>query len=191
MRWVRVLLRTVTSLGLLVAVALLAALVVVPRACGWVPLTVLSGSMTPTYPVGSQVVVERVDGAEEANDLEVGDIITFLPRPDDPSLTTHRIVRKQWRQDGVAVFTTRGDANGTDDAWELTEQQIRGRARYHVPYAGYVATALTQEKKDTGIVVLAGGLLGYAAWQLAQTALRRRSRTRVRGTRANRSAGRL
>lgn len=190
MRWLKLLVRGAMWLVLLAAMGLLVTLVAIPRVNGWVPLTVLSGSMTPTYPVGSQVVVERVDGPEDANKLKVGDIITFMPRAGDSSLTTHRIVQKVFRQDGVAIFTTRGDANNSDDPYQLTEQQIRGKARYHVPYAGYVATALTQDKKNTGIYILGGGLLLYSAAQTILAALSRRSRAKRRaGHRAEPGAG--
>lgn len=179
MRWVRYGARILAWGLLALGVALFAALVVVPKANGWVPLTVLSGSMEPTYPVGSQVVVERVEGDEVA-DLRVGDVITFLPRPESATAVTHRIVKKSYRQDGAAVFTTRGDANNADDTWELTEQQIRGKVRYHVPYAGYLATALTQEKKDLGVIALAVALFGYAGWQFVRGAVgSRRSRRRT------------
>lgn len=160
-------------------VSTLIAAVVVPAVMGWVPLTVLSGSMEPTYPAGSQVIVERIEGNEEARGLEVGDVITFIPEADSAVVVTHRITAKQWRHDGVAVFTTRGDANDTDDEWRLTGREIRGKVVYHVPYVGYIAHALDQDQKDLGIGVLACALLGYSGWQFL-TALRiRRGRGRA------------
>lgn len=179
MRWLRYGVRFLCWACLALGVAVFAALVAVPKANGWIPLTVLSGSMEPTYPVGSQVVVERVEG-DQVTDLRVGDVITFLPHPESATAVTHRIVKKSYRQDGTAVFTTRGDANNADDTWALTEQQIRGKVRYHVPYAGYLATALTQEKKDLGVIALAVALFGYAVSQFLGGAVgARRSRARA------------
>lgn len=168
----RLVLRSLVWLVLAVGLGTLVAVVLVPRIMGWVPLTVLSGSMEPTFPAGSQVVVEPVEGMTDANSLEVGAVVTFMPRPDDSTLVTHRIVDKVWRQDGAAVFTTRGDANNITDEWELTYKQIRGEVRYHVPYVGHVANALDQDEKNLGIIAAATGLFGYAGWQFLQ-ALRR------------------
>ncbi|GAA4286955.1 signal peptidase I [Georgenia daeguensis] len=155
-------------LGLLAALAL--AIVVVPRVLGWVPLTILTGSMEPTIPTGSQVVVAPVEGDEDAQSLQIGDVVTFMPYPDDQTLVTHRIVSRSVGTDGSVSFTTQGDANGAADPWELTATQLRGEVRYHVPYAGYVATMLDGNQKSTGIVVVAVVLFGYAAIQLVTAA---------------------
>jgi signal peptidase len=162
--------------GVVLTAALLGAVVVVPKVMGWVPLTVLSGSMTPTYPVGSQVVVERVQGNAAVERLHVGDVVTFLPEPDSGRLVTHRIVERVVRQDGTVEVRTRGDANDAVDPWRLTATQIRGRVRYGVPLVGYAAHALGQAQKDIGLKLVAGGLFAVAAWQLGGLArgLRRR-----------------
>jgi len=146
--------------------ALLLAIVVVPLLLGWVPLTVLSGSMEPTVPTGSQVVVEPIEGEDDAARLGVGDVVTFMPRPDDPTLVTHRIVAVSYDGAGDLAFTTRGDANAAPDEGEITHVQLRGLVRYHVPYAGYAATLLDQEQKRGRIVLAAAALFGYALWQV-------------------------
>lgn len=182
MRWVRRLLRAATWGMVGLGVAALTAAVLVPRTMGWVPLTVLSGSMEPAYPVGSQVVVEPLRGDDQTRDLEVGDVITFVLELDSSVPVTHRVVDKRWRQDGVPVFTTRGDANGADDDLELTGREIRGRVVYHVPYLGYVAHGLTPGQRDVVRIALALGLLGYAGWQLtARPGPGRRAPARHRG----------
>ena len=73
---------------LAVVILLVLALIVVPRVSGGVRSTVLSGSMRPTVPEGSVVVVRDV----AADDLRVGDVITYQLRSGDPTLVTHRIV---------------------------------------------------------------------------------------------------
>lgn len=155
-------------LGLLAAVAL--AIIVVPRVMGWVPLTILTGSMEPTIPTGSQVIVEPLEGDENAARLQIGDVVTFMPYPDDQTLVTHRIVSRSVSTDGSVSFATQGDANNAADPWEITATQLRGEVRYHVPYAGYVANALDGNQKSTGIVVVAALLFGYAALQLGSAA---------------------
>ena len=61
---------------LLVLVLLLAAALVGVRLFGIAPYTVLSGSMEPTYPVGSLIYVKPID----TNDLQVGSQHHLLKR---------------------------------------------------------------------------------------------------------------
>jgi len=157
-------------LTLAVLAALALAIIVVPRAMGWVPLTILTGSMETTIPTGSQVIVEPLEGDEDAAQLQIGDVITFMPYPDDQTLVTHRIVSRSVATDGSVSFATQGDANDAVDPWEITATQLRGQVRYHVPYAGYVANALDGHQKSAGIVAVAVVLFGYAALQLVGAA---------------------
>lgn len=152
-------------LALTAVAGLLLAVVVVPLALGWVPLTVLSGSMEPTVPTGSQVVVEPLEGEDDAAGLSTGDVVTFMPRPDDPTLVTHRIVGVAVDGEGRRSFTTRGDANAAPDAEPVTATQLRGLVRYHVPWVGHAATLLDAEQKRGGMVLVAAALFGYALWQ--------------------------
>lgn len=160
--------------------ALLLAVVVVPIVLGWVPLTVLSGSMEPTVPTGSQVVVAPLDGEDDAAGLSTGDVVTFMPSPDDPTLVTHRIVGVAVDGEGRRSFTTRGDANAAPDTDPVTATQLRGLVKYHVPWAGYAATLLDAEQKRGGIVLVAAALFGYALWQLVG-AVRDRGRRTLEG----------
>ncbi|MEX5296226.1 signal peptidase I [Kocuria sp. CPCC 205268] len=147
--------------------ALLLAVVVVPLVRGWVPLTVLSGSMEPAVPAGSQVVVAPLEGEEGAAGLAAGDVVTFLARRGDPALVTRRIVGVTVDGEGRRSFTTRGDAEAAPDAEPVTDDRLHGVVKYHVPWAGYAATLLDPEQKRTGIVLLAAALFGYALWQFA------------------------
>lgn len=158
--WVLVVLLALLCLLLVVTVAY-------PKARDYVPLTILTGSMEPTYPVGSQVYVERVEGVEQATEkVGVGSVITFMPNPDDPTLVTHRVTAVSYGTDGAPRYTTQGDANNTVDDWRVEPRQLRGVVRYHVPYVGYVASSMDQESKGTTATVLAGGLFAYAGWNL-------------------------
>lgn len=158
--------RAVLVLLLALVAALALAMVIVPRVMGWVPLTILSGSMEPTIPTGSQVVVAPVEGADGAAGVQVGDVITVMPYPDDDTLVTHRVVARTEAADGAVALTTQGDANASADPWTVTGTRLRGVVRYHVPYAGYLATALDGHQKQMGTVVVAVALLGYAAVQV-------------------------
>ncbi|WP_185972588.1 signal peptidase I [Georgenia yuyongxinii] len=162
-------------LVLAVVVVLASLMVLVPRVTGWVPLTILTGSMEPTIPTGSQVVVQTIDGEADASKLNVGDVVTFMPYPDDPKLVTHRIVSRTLSSDGGISFETQGDANNAADSWTLTATQLRGVVQYHVPYAGYLATALDGNQKQTGVGVAAAALLAYAVAQFLGALRERRT----------------
>ncbi len=162
----------------------LGATVLIPLIMGWTPLTVLSGSMEPTIPTGSQVVVKHVEGTADAAELDQGDVVTFMPNPDDPTLVTHRIVDISVKADGTHIFTTKGDNNNSADPDPITATQLRGVVQYHVPYAGYLSNLLNTQQKTTGVIIVAAALLAYALWQLL-TAIRSSKRSRRHGRRAS------
>ncbi|MBO0920522.1 signal peptidase I [Cellulomonas sp. zg-ZUI222] len=159
--WVRRVLSAVATCVLLVALAAAGALAVVPRALGGAALTVLTGSMVPTYQPGDVVVVRGVEDA--ASEVQVGDVVTFQPVSDDPALVTHRVVGKSFTSDGT-TFVTRGDANTADDD-PLVPEQIKGVAVYHVPFVGHVSLWLGGHR-GTLVVAVAGALITYSVLML-------------------------
>lgn len=142
--------------------ALLAAVVIVPRLMGWVPLTVLSGSMEPTVSVGSQIIVKPVD---DTSQISTGDIVTFMPRPNDDTLVTHRVVGVSVDGSGKESFITKGDANNAADPETITRTQLRGKLLYQIPLVGRLSLAVTGQTRLILITATGLGLLGYAAWQ--------------------------
>ena len=76
----------ITTIVVILIVFLAIALVGV-RVVGLTPYTVLSGSMEPTYHVGSLIYVKEVEPSE----VEVGDPITFVVN-EDLLVATHRVV---------------------------------------------------------------------------------------------------
>lgn len=74
-------------------------------------MRVANGSMEPTLPVGSFIIVQE----QEAYDI--GDVISF--RADDGHVVTHRLV--QYDEGGTLI--TKGDANPTDDVWDRPLKQ--------------------------------------------------------------------
>ncbi|MFC8191366.1 signal peptidase I [Cellulomonas sp. NPDC057328] len=166
--WLSGVLSAVTSVVVLAVLTLAVALAVVPKALDGAALTVLTGSMVPTYDPGDVVVVRGVQDA--AAEVQVGDVVTFQPVSDDPSLITHRVVDKLLTSDGT-LFVTRGDANSADDE-PLVPGQIKATAVYHVPWVGHLSLWLGQRR---GLVVMAGALalLGYAAVMVLRPERRR------------------
>lgn len=81
--------RTVWNIitGTLVAIVIIVALALVGvRLLGWQVFSVISGSMEPTYHVGSIIYVKQVDYRE----IKIGDPITYTIN--DDTVVTHRVV---------------------------------------------------------------------------------------------------
>lgn len=126
---------TFTSL-LVVIVISVALLLAGVRLVGLQPYTVLSGSMEPTYHVGSMIYVRKVNYTS----LKVGDSITFLL--DENTVATHRIIEiiPDAEDPTVLRFRTKGDANSTDDGdLGVHCRNVIGKPVFSIPYLGYVA----------------------------------------------------
>ena len=88
---------------------------------------VMTGSMTPTIPVGSICMVNHNVPFEQ---IAQGDIISF--RTGDAANVTHRAVRIT--QEGII---TQGDANTVEDAAPVTADNYLGKTILHIPKIGY------------------------------------------------------
>ena len=134
------------STALVAVVVLLAIALVGIRAIGFTPYTVLSGSMEPTYHVGSVVYVKKVDPTT----LKVGDTITFRLTGD--VIATHRIIEVHGEGTPNLGFRTQGDANETVDGITPAAAVI-GKVTFSIPYLGYVSNFLQQPK---GLITVVG-----------------------------------
>lgn len=164
--------RTLAWTVILAAGAVILASVLVPRLTGSTPYTILTGSMEPTYPPGTLVVVRPVN----TGDLSVGDVVTVQLESGKETVVTHRIVAIQYRADGAQQFITQGDANEVPDDEVRLPVQIRGEVWYSIPYLGYVSTALSGSQRNWVVTVIAIGLIGYAGWMFVGALRERRSR---------------
>ena len=139
---------------LVTAVAILALLLVGARLIGLQVFTVLSGSMEPTYHVGSLIYVKKVDAAK----LEAGDVITFLL--DEDTVATHRIVEVVPDETDLSVirFRTKGDANNAEDGSLVHYKNVIGTPIFSIPKLGYVAHYI-QNPPGTYVALSAGAIL--------------------------------
>jgi len=154
--------------GLLSLVLVMAALLVlVPKVAGGIPLTIRSGSMEPNLPVGSLAVVVPV----EPDDVRIGQVVTYLPHPDDPTAITHRVTAITHRSDGGLTFTFQGDANSAPDR-PVQDYQVRAKVLYAVPWLGHLNDAVNGKDKHVALYVVAGGLFAWAGtlyWRAARS----------------------
>lgn len=128
--WLVLVAITVVALGVV-------AVTVGPKLLPYQALVVRSGSMAPTIPTGSIVFYRKV----AASKVKVGDVIVFS-RPDDPSeKVTHRVYSIGSDSTGK-YFTTKGDANGVPDDWQIPAVGTGWVSFFHLPYIGYALVDL-------------------------------------------------
>lgn len=123
--------RSVVAVGAM-AVVLIGATQVAPIALGVSPplLAIATGSMVPTLPRGTLVVLEHAS----PNSIHVGTIIAFhvscLPAP-----TVHRVYRIL-RGGSSPLYLTKGDANPSPDPCDVPYADVLGRVIASVPLVG-------------------------------------------------------
>lgn len=100
----------------------------VPSVFGCSFLQVATGSMEPTIPIGSIIIVKNAS----ATDVRVGDIITFYSP--DPAIkempNTHRVTAIV-EENGTPVFTTKGDAGVLEDPYPVPGNRLIGVYKFH------------------------------------------------------------
>lgn len=123
------LLSTLLIVLLLLPVGVLTA----PRLAGYMPYTVLSGSMEPSYPVGSVVFIRPA----APQTIAANDVIMFTL--ENGTRVTHRVVSVLADKQ---AFVTKGDANNTNDFSPVPFNRLVGRAQFCLPLMGYLAAYL-------------------------------------------------
>ena len=135
---------------------------------GWQLQSVQSGSMEPTYPVGSLLVVGAVDPAT----VEPGSVVVFRDPGDPARLVTHRVVAVA--TEGGLAFTTKGDANSVPDSARVAVEALVGQPLWSVSHLGRLIDWLAWPRSLVLVVV--------PALLLVLDSLRSRSRARQRNS---------
>ena len=132
---IKFILKTISYLIVLIAVSL-AIFMVGLKFLGFQIYTVISGSMEPTYHVGSLIYVKKVNPST----LKEKDPITF--KLSDDTIATHRIVEIVYDEENPKEykFRTKGDDNEDVDANLVEPNEVLGKAYFTIPYLGYLAT---------------------------------------------------
>lgn len=147
------------SAGLLLLIVGLGIIAIgVPALTGGIPLSILTGSMTPTLPPGTLVVVRPTP----VEDIQPGDVLTFQLDSGEPALVTHRVIARQAESTtGEIRFITQGDANDAPDPRAVLPVQVRGTVWYAVPYLGWANQAIDGAARAWVVPVMASGLFAY------------------------------
>lgn len=107
-----------------------------PMPFGWGISVVLSGSMEPTLSVNDLVIVHEQDS------YELNDIVVYQ---DGNMLVIHEIIS----MNGDEIIT-KGEANNVADE-PISASAIKGKAMFHIPFAGAVIRLL---KTPVGFVLI-------------------------------------
>ena len=147
--------------GVLVSLVVLLAIALVGvRLVGLQPYVVLSGSMYPTYDVGSLIYVKSVD----YRDLKAGDPITYMVNSD--TVVTHRIVEviPDDTEPDTLWYVTKGDANATEDGAPVHYLNVIGKPVFAIPYLGYLSSYIQSPPGLYVALSLCAVLLVTAFW---------------------------
>ncbi len=133
-----------------------------PSLLGYERYVITGGSMSGTIEKGS-VVFSKSTPAE---DLKVGDVITYLPPADSgvTTLVTHRILSMEPGENGSTVFRTQGDANPDPDPWTFSlvddEEPV---VQHAVPKVGWIMIALADREIRMLVVGLPAAVIALMA----------------------------
>lgn len=166
----RIVVPLVAGTVILTTAAAVLAAVVVPRAAGATPYTILTGSMRPHLPPGTLVVMRPV----RAEQVGVGTVITYQRESGRSEVVTHRVVEVSQGPDGEPRWHTRGDANPASDPDWVRPVQLRGELWYAVPFLGHLNVLLDQRQRRLLESAVALLLLAYAAVRFAGAVAERR-----------------
>lgn len=143
----------------------------IPRLFGYQVYGVLTGSMTPAYPVGSVVYVKGCDAAS----IKVGDAITFQLGSETDYVMTHRVVGIDEEK---KAFLTKGDANDAVDSEPVEYRRLIGKVVFSLPafalVSGFIESAMG---KAVLFACFAGAL---ALWLCADILKKRQKQISIR-----------
>ena len=110
-----------------------------PSIGGYSIFRVLTGSMEPTYPENSYIIIKKTD----ASKLKEGDVISFYSKDEAiyGQINTHRIQSIE-ENDGKRIFTTKGDANPVEDDSKVEESDVLGKVVAHISLLDSIGKAI-------------------------------------------------
>jgi signal peptidase len=126
-----------------------------PRLGFYRTLTVLSGSMRPTFNPGDVIVVTP----EALRDVRVGQVISYNVPDGAHQLETHRVI-KVLQGGAEPVVQTQGDANNWRDPWTAKLHGDKAwRLAFVIPYAGFAINFLRDPTVHRAAIFVAPGLV--------------------------------
>lgn len=96
------------------------------------PVAVMSNSMVPVFSRGAVVISQRI--GKDYQKVQIGDIIEFRT---EKGTVIHRVVNIEKSYEGEYIYTTKGDANLTNDTAKVNQEDVIAIAKVFIPYLGY------------------------------------------------------
>lgn len=140
------LLTLVMSLALMVFVAM-----TVLRFSGGELLAIRTGSMTPSMEPGDLLISRDVD----PRTVRKGDVITFRVPSVDNTLVTHRVTKVS---DNGNTFSTKGDANDTEDPFTTNADDVLGTRWFSIPKVGRTMVFLSTGLGTLLLILVPGAI---------------------------------
>lgn len=156
----RIIAKIMNFIGILLMLIVILVMVpfTIPKLFGYEICGVLTDSMTPAYPVGSVLFIDKC-GIDE---IAVGDVVTYKLGTGTDYVMSHRVVDIE-EEDGT--FRTRGDANNTEDPEPIRNDRLIGKVVFSVPGLGRVADFMqTSTGKAVCFIVFA---VSFILWLMA------------------------
>lgn len=107
-------------------------------------LSVQSGSMEPSIPRGSVILIKP------EQEYKIGNVITFKDKHNPNFLVTHRIVEVENLESGK-LYVTKGDANEDADRMRIASNVVQGKVFWALPFLGY---AVSFARTQMGLILL-------------------------------------
>ncbi len=145
------------SLALVVFVAM-----TVLRFSGGELLAIRTGSMAPSMEPGDLLISRDVD----PRTVRRGDVITFRVPSADNTLVTHRVTKVS---DNGDTFSTKGDANDTEDPFTTKARDVLGTRWFSIPKVGRTMVFLSTGLGTLLLILVPGSIY------VGQTLLDRRA----------------
>lgn len=97
-----------------------------------------SNSMSPKINKGDAVIIKKYNSKKQT--IKNGDIIAYNR---GKVVIVHRVVNIE-KKNGIKIYTTKGDANGSNDANPVSEKQIKGTVSLKIPFIAYPTVWLSE-----------------------------------------------
>lgn len=122
-------------------------------------LSIQSGSMAPSLPAGSVIVIKG------AQDYNVGDVVTYVregtPQAKSAITTTHRITEIKKADEGT-FYVTKGDLNSSADGEPINKDRVLGKVFWAMPFLGYLISFVRSPVGFLALIVIPATLIVYS-----------------------------
>lgn len=108
------------------------------------PSVIITGSMEPQIKPGDVILVKKITGMEDIENLSINDVIQFQR---DGVLISHRIIEIKHDEEKGLLYKTKGDNNSGADVELVHPQDVKGTIKYTVPKIGWLTLLIKSDKE--------------------------------------------